>query len=153
MNDLWQSKFHQICVSHGGRFLRADVKREARALQKTYRSYAKNWRKLTDLVRSSLVFASFTDMARCLNAIADDPEVVVLATSASKMRLRQDYDCAELGGYRDVQLSARLTSPEARLRGCHEHIGEVQLHLDAMNQLKHGGGHKAYVLARNMRGQ
>ena len=33
------------------------------------------------------------------------------------------------------------------------HVIEVQLHLASIYRLKTGGGHKGYVLARNLRGE
>ena len=47
----------------------------------------------------------------------------------------------------------RLNTPEARARGVHEHLAEVQLHLAPIIALKSGGGHKTYVLRRNLSGQ
>ena len=41
---------------------------------------------------------------------------------------------------------------EARDRGLHEHIFEIQLHLRAMHDLKSGGGHKIYVRGREGEG-
>ena len=44
-------------------------------------------------------------------------------------------------------------SPEARERGVHQHLAEVQLHLSSIIALKSEGGHKNYVLRRNLSGQ
>ena len=46
-----------------------------RALQKVFRSYGGDWRRLTDLVRCSLEFERCEDLTACLQALADDPEV------------------------------------------------------------------------------
>ena len=47
----------------------------------------------------------------------------------------------------------RLNTAEARARGVHEHLAEVQLHFAPVIALKSGGGHKNYVLRRNLSGQ
>ena len=77
----------------------------------------------------------------------------MLCTHDDKQRLRDDFDADRLcGGYRDVQLSLRLISEEALASGIDGHVCEAQLHLEAIYACKSGGGHKAYVQARNMRG-
>jgi|EP00966_Prymnesium_polylepis_P032771 hypothetical protein len=109
---------------------RAGVKMEkSRALQKVWRSYKGKWWKLSDLVRTSLVFKSPYDIAKCLNAIADDADVELLKTNNDKCRLRDGYDWRKSGGYRDVQLSVRLKSAEAKKMGVDNHLTEAQLHL------------------------
>ena len=65
-----------------------------------------------------------------------------------------------MGGYRDVQLTVMLESPpvmKGSSRHCagrvRRHLAEVQLHLKEFHELKtQGGGHKTYVLLRNMVG-
>ena len=57
------------------------------------------------------------------------------------------------GGYRDVQLSVVLSTEETRRRHLDLHICEVQLHLAAFAYLKSNGGHRSYVVARNLRGE
>jgi hypothetical protein len=56
LNDLLHFKLHEVCKAHGGIFQRSDVKTEARALQKVFRTYGGHWWRLSDLCRSSLVF-------------------------------------------------------------------------------------------------
>ncbi len=53
-------------------------------------------------VRTSLAFRDVTALTACLRHIALDPEVTVLATDDSKMRLSERYDAKLTGGYRDV---------------------------------------------------
>ena len=135
-------------------------------MQKVHRSYGEkklpgklakivNWRRLTDLCRTSLVFTSLSAMAECLDAIAADSEIKVVRVNNNKMRFRRDYDATLTGGYRDVQLTIKLESPEAKNRGkgavC-RHLAEVQLHLVEFYRLKQEGGHRVYVERRNMTG-
>ena len=154
LNDILHAKLHDVCVAHGGTFHRSDVKAEARALQKVFRTYGGDYRRLNDLCRSSLIFDSLLQMASCLRAIGDDTELCVVPSGDNKMRLRDDFNAAaESGGYRDVQLTVLFDSAEARERGVHRHLAEVQLHFAPIIALKSGGGHKSYVLRRNLRGQ
>ena len=164
LNDPLQAKFHSLLselkaksgnLQEGTEHHPCDVKQEARALQKVHRSYGENWRRLTDLCRTSLVFPSLSAMAECLGAIAADSEIKVVRVNNNKMRFRRDYDATLTGGYRDVQLTIKLESPEAKARGkgavC-RHLAEVQLHLDEFYSLKQAGGHRVYVERRNMTG-
>jgi len=153
LNDLLQAKLYDVCVAHGGEHHACGVKAEARALQKVFRSYKGDWRRLGDLCRTSLVFDAIAPLEACLRAIGADAELQVLHAGAEKMRLREGFDAAALsGGYRDIQLCVRLDTAEARARGVHEHLCEVQLHFAPIIALKSGGGHKTYVLRRNRSG-
>ena len=137
LNDPLQAKFHSLLselkaksgnLHEGTEHHPCDVKQEARALQKVHRSYCGDWRRLTDLCRTSLVFPSLSAMAECLDAIAADSEIKVVRVNNNKMRFRRDYDARLTGGYRDVQLTIKLESPEAKNRGkgavC-RHLAEV----------------------------
>ena len=152
LNPLLQAKAAGWIKASGGEHHAAGVKGEERALQKVFRAYREQWTCLCDLVRTSLVFDSPQDLARCLHIIADDPEVELLRNSYDKCRLRVDFDAEKrTGGYRDVQLSLCLANhEEAKERGCAAHIAEVQLHLKRMYCIKSDDGHTAYVRARNL---
>jgi len=154
LNDLLQAKLYDVCVAHGGEHHACGVKAEARALQKVFRSYQGDWRRLGDLCRTSLVFDAIPQLEACLRAISADTELEVVKAGDAKMRLREGFNAVKLsGGYRDVQLCVRLKSTEARARGVHEHLCEVQLHFAPIIALKSGGGHKTYVHRRNLSGQ
>jgi len=154
LNDLLQAKLYDICVAHGGEHHPCGVKAEARALQKVFRSYKGDWRRLGDLCRTSLVFEAIAPLEACLRAIGADAELEVVRAGDEKMRLREGFDAQRLsGGYRDIQLCVRLNCEEARARGVHEHLAEVQLHFAPIIALKSGGGHKTYVLRRNLSGR
>ncbi len=159
-NRLLQHVFESIARRVGAVEHRpAPVKDEDRALQKANRTYGGDWRRLCDLSRTSLIFDDAATLARGLRTIADDQRVQVLKADEAKQRLRETFDADRLsGGYRDVQLSVRLIGPEAERRRLWRkaagegHVMEVQLHLRAIFECKSGGGHKAYVEARNLRG-
>merc|ERR1711948_247917 len=91
MNDVFHKKIFEIGIKFGGEAHFAPVKTEKRALQKVMRSYGENWRKLGDLVRSSLMFQSLEDPTRCMLELGADPEIIVLKCPDAKMRLRNDY--------------------------------------------------------------
>jgi hypothetical protein len=154
LNDLVQAKLHDVCVAHGGEPHACGIKTETRALQKVFRSYQGDWRRLGDLCRTSLVFSTIPQIEACLRAIGADAELQVLHAGNAKMRLREGFDAVTLsGGYRDIQLCVRLATAEARARGVHEHLAEVQLHYAPVIALKSDGGHQNYVLRRNLSGQ
>jgi hypothetical protein len=154
LNDLLQAKLYDVCAAHGGEHHACGIKAEKRALQKVFRSYKGDWRRLGDLCRTTLVFDNLTALEACLRAIGADAELHVVHAGDEKMRLRERFDAAALsGGYRDIQLCARLDTEEARARGVHEHLCEVQLHFAPIIALKGDGGHKTYVLRRNLSGQ
>jgi hypothetical protein len=154
LNDVLHIKLHDLCTEHGGTFHRSDVKAEARALQKVFRTYGGEWRRLNDLCRSSLVFTRMTQIAKCLRAIAADDELEVVPSHEDKMRLRESFNAIERsGGYRDVQLTVRLNAATAQARKVDRHLAEVQLHFEPIIALKSNGGHKTYVLRRNLSGQ
>jgi hypothetical protein len=153
LNDTLHAKLYDVCVQHGGTFQRADVKAEARALQKVFRTYGGDWRRLNDLCRAALVFQTVPQIAACLRTISEDEQLLLVAMGDSKMRLREDYDAALTGGYRDLQLTMLLNTKQARARGVHQHLVEVQMHLAPIADLKSAGGHKSYKLRRNLNGQ
>ena len=104
LNDMLQRKLAAL-VAGLGHHHGSTVKAEARALQKVFRSYGGDWRRLTDLVRASLVFDDLASMAAFLRRAAADTDLSIVPTHDGKMRLQ---DCPAPGGYRDVQLSVRL---------------------------------------------
>ena len=149
---MFQRKMSSVCNRHGGDFFFCEVKAEGRALQKMHRAYRGDWRKLCDLIRTSLIFTGLPALTACMEDIASDPELRVLHTQNDKMRLSDTYDAKESGGYRDVQLSVMMDSEETRALGIDEHRAEVQLHIREIVALKTEGGHANYVLSRNLTG-
>ena len=87
------------------------------------------------------MFDAISPLEACLRAIGADAELQVLHAGVhagdAKMRLREAFDAAALsGGYRDTHLCVRLDSAEARARGVHEHVTEVQLHFAPTSRLR-----------------
>ena len=150
LNPVMLATLRALCDAQGGVFHGAPVKSEDRALQKVYRSYNGDFRRLTDLNRCSLCFASFDQIATCLRAIVAHPGIVVLSMSNSKMRFDAEYDA----GYRDVQIALRIDTEWTRAQGLGKVWCEVQLHdAEYYHRKTTGGGHSAYVQKRNILGQ
>jgi len=145
-------KSKQLAQSYGGISHASPVKAEGRALQKVWRTYGGNWRCLCDLARTSIEFPDLASLTACLRGLSDDPEVELLCVHDSKNRMTNEPGAKASGGYRDVQLCARLLTNEAVSWGVDSHLFEIQLHLTQIYKLKSEGGHKSYVLARNLRG-
>lgn len=98
-----------------------------------------------------MIFESTHALADCLSLIDADCEVVLLQV---RNRLTDAYDARALSqGYRDVNLSLRFDTPEARALGIDLHVCEVQLLLAGFAARKSDSGHKRYVAFRNARGR
>merc|ERR1719265_791269 len=111
LNDRYQRKMFEICQRHGGSLFFCEVKQHSRTLQKMYRAYKGDWRQLCDLVRSSIIFTELSSLTSCMEDIAADPELKLIAMNKDKMRVRKSYDARRSGGYRDVQLCVMLDTP------------------------------------------
>ena len=116
LNDAFHRKMHAVASSCNGKTKFNVVKRESRALEKVHRAYNGNYLRLTDLVRASLVFKTFSDMTNCLKAISDDKEIAVMPMGGGKMRFQQtDYKFVDMHEYlrpvglpRSIQMGAKL---------------------------------------------
>ena len=125
LNDLLQAKLYDVCVAHGGTHHACGVKAEKRALQKVFRSYGGDWRRLGDLCRTSLVFECIPQLEACLRAIGADGELELLVAGDEKMRLREGFDAAALTHSLDPAAPLRrgLTgSPRQRSRAGSSHV-------------------------------
>jgi hypothetical protein len=88
---------------------------------------------LVDLCRQSIVFEDVNSLADCLRAISADQEVQVVRV---KNRLDAEYNAQQSGGYRDVSLNIRIVNERAKQLGLSGHVGEVQLLLKSVAELK-----------------
>ena len=150
---MFQQKIEKLALQFSGRHVEASVKAEARALEKMFRVYSGNYRKLCDLVRTTIVFSgenAVQDMGACIEHITKDPDCELIHTEEEKFRI--DIGKHVPSGYRDVQLCMRLKTQDATALGLTEHFCEMQLHLDEMFSLKTENGHKNYIGCRNLRG-
>jgi arabinogalactan endo-1,4-beta-galactosidase len=88
---------------------------------------------LVDLCRQSIVFEDVDSLAGCLSAIIADREVQVVRV---KNRMDLEYNEQQSAGYRDVALNIRIVNERAKQLGLSGHVGEVQLLLKSVAELK-----------------
>uniref|UniRef100_A0A6T8PCN9 Uncharacterized protein n=1 Tax=Hemiselmis andersenii TaxID=464988 RepID=A0A6T8PCN9_HEMAN len=125
------------------------LKGHKRCIEKLLRVYHDDFSHLMDISRSCIVFSTIKALNECLQAIADDDDVVV---ERVKNRYHPDYDSEATAGYRDVCINLRLVSSQAKALGAELFVCEVQLQLLDFARLKTNGSHKRYVEARQSRG-
>ena len=153
INPLFQAKVKQLSQLVNGRLIQANVKSETRALEKVFRVYSGGFRKLADLVRTTMVFSgpdAVSSMSKCLSIIASDPDLELIYVQDEKCRV--NIEKLVKSGYRDIQLCLRLKSPTAKSLGLDKHFCEMQLQLQDLFALKTASGHKSYITCRNLRG-
>jgi len=129
----------------GGEHKPSGLKKVKRALEKVRRVYADDASRLGDVVRASIIFEEPSELAKCLQLVAQEEPPKVCRI---KNRLAKNFDSATSMGYRDVSLNVRW-----ELVNGSWHICELQLQLCSLFELKSDGGHKRYVLWRNGRGE
>lgn len=125
------------------------VKRNARAIQKMFRSYGGKANRLIDLVRSSISFDTLEALTEVFVKIQADPRVAIFQV---KNRFRPGYDSRDSAGYRNVALSLVVVDDETMRLGVEAHLCELQLGLKYLDNIKNkeGGGHKKYVEWRDL---
>ena len=129
---------------HGAECKRAPLKSVDRAMVKAYEKYACNFALLTDLARITIV---------CDDEVALRSVLVKLTTAAGneitivriKFRLDEQFDAMEAGGYRDILINMFFPPREEKES---EHMVELQLNLKKFVEIKDGGGHASYAVAR-----
>lgn len=95
------------------------VKQVTRSISKTVRSYRGNFRRLTDLVRATIVFETFLDIQNFLQALhhkskCSDDDKELSNKIMRIMRVRNRFDPSPLyskqlfGGYRDISLKIKM---------------------------------------------
>ncbi|SHI09355.1 RelA/SpoT domain-containing protein [Ferrimonas marina] len=103
------------------------VKSQARAEAKLHGDLDGDAARLTDLARASLVADDVATLVELHQAVAESVEIV---------RLKNRFKTPKANGYRDLNLVVRL--PQSG------HLAELQLHLDAIAQVKNGAEHDIY---------
>jgi len=127
---------------HGGTRKGGGVKDPERALQKTFRSYGGDSRKLCDLARTTIVFDSFDNMADCLATIQSEVEMYAKISKKEQNRFNPRYneETGNVDGYRDMQLRI----------GIDGHVCEIQMHIKRMHKLKNDEAHSKYKKFRDL---
>eukprot|EP00747_Dinoflagellata_sp_TGD_P001676 gnl/TRDRNA2_/TRDRNA2_102323_c1_seq1.p1 gnl/TRDRNA2_/TRDRNA2_102323_c1~~gnl/TRDRNA2_/TRDRNA2_102323_c1_seq1.p1 ORF type:complete len:318 (-),score=37.78 gnl/TRDRNA2_/TRDRNA2_102323_c1_seq1:164-1117(-) len=128
----------------------ASVKKQNRAIQKLWRTYHGNPRLLTDLVRSSIVCDTLTDVLLVLRRVHADPTAGILRV---KNRFDPKYDSSLSGGYRNLSLNLIVVDEHTSQACTASHICELQLSLREFDDLKTDGGHRRFVEFRDMRAE
>ena len=126
------------------------LKSTQRAIEKVIRSYGEDASRLVDVCRQCIVFDDLQGVSACLSKIAADTDVKLLRV---KNRLDLAYNASLSGGYRDVNINLRFTTPAAALLGVETHVCELQLILRRIAELKREEGHQRYVTGRNLRAE
>jgi hypothetical protein len=112
---------------------------------KVYEKYECNFAMLTDLARITIVcddeFALKSILLKLKTAVDEKITTIVRI----KFRLDEEYDAMQAGGYRDILINIFFPPQEEKES---EHIVELQLNLKQFVQIKEGGGHASYAVAR-----
>lgn len=118
-------------------FEKGSPKGKERWLEKARVSYENMLRRVTDIVRRSLIFDNFNDMCRALQMI-DESGIVII-------RIKNRFDkknstAKDTGAYRDVQLLCFAVGTKMMF--------EVQLHLRCIHDLKEANAEKVDAQGR-----
>ncbi|KJG16484.1 nucleotidyltransferase family protein [Photobacterium angustum] len=113
-------------VSHSQAFL-PGIKKQKRAETKIATELRGNVNKLTDVVRGSVVATNISDLVKAYNYLAQYCDIV---------RVKNRFDTPAVSGYRDIKVLVRLSNSGL--------IAEIQLHLEAIAEIKNGEEHDIY---------
>ena len=122
------------------------VKDLKRALQKTFRSYGGDSRKLCDLARTTIVFDSFDNMTDCLATIQSEMKMYAKISKKEQNRFNPRYTDwgddwgGNVDGYRDMQLRV----------GIDGHVCEIQMHFHPVYKLKDAETQNNYTKFRDL---
>ena len=113
------------------------VKGKERWLEKARVSYENMLRRVTDIVRRSLIFDNFNDMCRALQMIHESGIVIIRIKNRFD---RKNSTAKDTGAYRDVQLLCFAVGTKMMF--------EVQLHLRCIHDLKEANAEKVDAQGR-----
>ena len=130
---------------HGVERKRAPLKSVERAMVKVYEKYECNFAMLTDLARITIVCDDEFALKNVLLKLKTAVDIKIINIVRIKFRLDAEYDALEAGGYRDILVNMFFPPQEESES---EHIVELQLNLKKFVQIKDGGGHASYAVAR-----
>lgn len=109
----------------------APLKGRERAGEKASSDYGGKTESLVDIARASIVCQTIEQVVECYEAAASEFEVV---------RVKNRF-ASPAGGYRDLNLNVKLEGG---------HIAELQIHLQAIIDVKNADGHKIYEDVRKI---
>ena len=122
----------QVADKSNGEAILAPLKSVERAAQKIQVDYNGDASQLLDVVRSSVVVDSTSDLQVARQTLETQGDVV---------RVKDRFTNPAPGGYRDMLYNVRAPNG---------HIGEVQLHLRQILEAKSGAGHAIYEQIRGI---
>lgn len=133
---LWAEELH---VEHQP----AAMKTRTRVVEKILRSYKGKAECVTDIVRSTILANDVKQVREVLQVEIGEADVNII-----KNRFDVSYDAQDSGGYRDVNVL--FSWPEFKGTPFEGFIFELQIILRGFAEIKHGYGHEAYQVARNL---
>ncbi|PSV27879.1 MULTISPECIES: phosphoribosylglycinamide formyltransferase [unclassified Photobacterium] len=119
-------------ASHSQAFL-PGIKNQKRAEKKIATELLGNVNKLTDVVRGSVVATNISDLVKAYYYLAQYSDIV---------RVKNRFDSPAVSGYRDIKVLIRLSNSGL--------IAEIQLHLEAIAEIKNGEEHDIYEAIQNI---
>ena len=125
--------------SLGGRYDKGPLKTIERILEKSYTDYAGDPLRVVDIVRGTAVFVTLAQLAFALESLLDNSCELLVVRAKDRMNNPTSF------GYSDILLNVRLHGDGPYS----QHIGELQLHLEAMHAIK-PATHKTYTVLRSV---
>ena len=101
---------------------------------------------LLDLVRSSVICDTPADVLATLQRIQADPAVTIVR---AKNRMDPAYDSSQSGGFRNICLNLVIVDDTT----CKASTVVTEAFVCAIHDRKTEGGHKRFVLFRDMRAE
>ena len=109
------------------------IKNQKRAEKKIATELRGKVNKLTDIARGSVVATNISDLVKAYNYLAQYSDIV---------RVKNRFDTPAVSGYRDIKILVRLSNSGL--------IAEIQLHLEAIAEIKNGEEHDIYEAIQNI---
>lgn len=109
------------------------IKSQKRAEKKIATELRGNVNKLTDIVRGSVVATNISDLVKTYNYLAQHSNIV---------KVKNRFDAPTVSGYRDIKVLVQLSNSGL--------IAEIQLHLEAIAEIKNGEEHDIYEAIQNI---
>ena len=125
--------------SLGGRYDKGPLKTLDRILEKSYTDYAGDPLRVVDIVRGTAVFITLAQLAFALESLLDNSCELLVVRAKDRMNNPTSF------GYSDILLNVRLRGDGPYS----QHIGELQLHLEAIHAIK-PATHKTYTVLRSV---
>jgi hypothetical protein len=117
----------ELAKEFGGKALIPGIKTRQRALDKVRDDYGGDASQIRDLARTTIVFQRLSQVRGALDAIKVRLKIVG--------KVKDRFTTPTKSGYRDVLMNVEMSNG---------HVVEMQLHLEGIEKVKSGPGHKIY---------